>query len=323
MKKVIAIMLISWMAIGFVFANGTNEADSAAWAKTVDVIAPVKAGGGTDLAARAIFDKVAKLSGNSIGIVNNDTGNCVVAFEEVRNAEPDGSKILFFNGGFLTRIASGVYNHTVEDFTIIGISHGADPAYALMVSANSGIHSVEDLKAYALANPGKVLFGCNMGGTTQVMGMDLAKTLGVEFKFVHSGSDTATLTELVGGSINVCYANVNQAKQYAESGKAVILGVLGQDNKGTRSPILPEYQNLIELGYDTYFGVYIIVLGPKDMNPELARKIYDYLVQAYNDPDVITLLAPAGLTGVYVPFDEAHDILVRDQASYVEAFSQK
>lgn len=216
MKKLLVVAFIAILTIGIVFANGAAESDPASWAKTVDVVVPAKAGGGTDLAARSIFGAVAKLEGNSIGIVNNDSGNCVVAFEEVRNAEPDGSKILYFNSGFLTRVASGIYNHTLDDFKIIAISCGADPAYGIMVAADSGIETIEDLKAKAAAAPGSVLFGCNMGGTTQVAGNKLADALGVEFKMVHSGSDTSCLTELVGGSIDVCFANVNQAKQYAD-----------------------------------------------------------------------------------------------------------
>ena len=318
MRKVLFIALVAILG-GLLFAGGATEEGE--WARTVDVVVPVKAGGGTDLAARAIFDKVAKIADKSIGIINNDSGNCVVAFEEVRNSDPDGSKILYFNTGFLTRVAAGIYNHTIDEFKVIGVSHGVEPAYALLVSAESGITDIEQLKEKAKAAPGSMLFGCNVGGTTEIMGRQLADSMGVEFKYVHSGSDTGTLTELIGKSIDVCYANVNQARQYVESGRAVALGVLGQTDEPDRCSILPDIPNLIELGYDVYFGVYMVILGPASMPDELARKIYDYCVEAYADPDVVELLKPAALDGVFVPYDEAASLLAETQEVYNEAFN--
>jgi putative tricarboxylic transport membrane protein len=320
MKKLLTVLLILTVAFA-AFANGETEKADDAWAKTVDVIVPAKAGGGTDLAARAMWDYIAKQEGNNIGIVNNDTGNCVVAFEETRTAQTDGSKILFFNGGFLTRIASGIYNHKVEEFTPIAVFYGSDPAYALLVSSESDIKTIEDLKAAASSR--EVVFGCNIGGTTQVMANDLAKAMGVNFKVVMSGSDTTALTELVGRSIDVCYVNVNQARQYVESGKAVALGILGQDNTpAKRSPVLPDVPNMNELGYDVSFGVYFIVAGPKGMSTALVQKIYNYLVAATQDPEVRALLEPSGLlSDTFTPFDEMADVLKKAQDSYIAAFA--
>lgn len=320
MKKVFAMVLVMALCICVIFAQGAAE-NPAEWAKIVDVVVPASAGGGTDLVARAFFDSIAKSSGNNIAIVNNTEGNCVVAFETVRNAEPDGSKILFFNGGFLTRVASGIYDKSVEDFKVIAATYGQEPSYALLVSADSKYKTIEELDAAVKANPGELLFGCNIGGTTQVMGMELAGAMGGDFKYVHSGSDTTTLTELVGGNIDVCYANVNQARQYVESGKAIALGILGQDLQPTRSSVLPEIPNMVELGYDVCFKVYLLVLGPKTMSDELALKIHDYLVAANSDPAVIEILTPGGFANQnFVPFDEAPATVLKDQQSYVSAF---
>ena len=322
MKKFTACLLVLVLAVSTVFANGNGESSGSDWVKKVDIVVPAKAGGGTDLMARAIFQNVAKQAGNNIGIINNETGNAVVAMEEVRNADKDGSKILFYNGGMLTRIAAGYYNHSIDEFTVLGVGHGPEPGYALLVAGDSGMSTIDDVIAKAKEKNGSMLFGCNVGGTTQLMGAQLAEALGVEFKYVASGADTNTLTELVGHSIDICYANINQARQYVESGKAIAIGVLPQSDDVLTSPLLPDVPSMQELGYDLKFIVFSLIMGPAGMDEGLAKQIYEYLTVALADEEVNNLLTPAGLATALYGFEEGREILAEETEKYIEIFER-
>ena len=73
--------------------------------------------------------------------------------------------------------------------------------------------------------------------------------------FVESGSDTEKLTALVGGTIDAALVNVNQAKQYVESGKAKALAVVSNGDEGARSSVLPEVPSFQEQGVDCTFSL--------------------------------------------------------------------
>ena len=119
----------------------------------------------------------------------------------------------------LIKSAVGVYDKTAaEDFKIVGVSQGKEKAqYVLVVSGDS---KAEDLNDFLEAGKsGEIKLGVETGGTSHIMAGLFVKASGINAKFVESGSDTEKLTALVGGTIDAALVNVNQAKQYVESGK--------------------------------------------------------------------------------------------------------
>ena len=90
----------------------------------------------------------------------------------------------------------------------------------LVVSGGSSYQTLDDLIGAAKERPGEVMFGVETGGTVHIQTGLFAKAAGIDVKYVEAGSDTEKLTALVGNSIDACFVNANQAKQYVESGKA-------------------------------------------------------------------------------------------------------
>lgn len=149
------------------------------------------------------------------------------------------------------------------------------------------------------------MFGVETGGTVHVQTGLLAKAAGIEVKYVEAGSDTEKLTALVGNSINACLVNANQAKQYVESGKAKALAVVSNIAEGGRSSVLPDVPCFEELGVDLSFQMLnVILLGPKNMDPELVKKIHDYYAAAAENEEVKATLAPAGMEMTFLSQEE-------------------
>jgi putative tricarboxylic transport membrane protein len=313
MKKSIVVCLLLTLIVSGVFAQGSDES-ATKWANKVEVYVPAKAGGGTDVMARTLATQIAKETKRSLTIINNTDGGGVVPMEAVRNAKPDGSKILQFHTTMLIKSASGLYNKkAAEDFTVLGVSYNPDPSgWILVVGANSPYNTVQDL--INASKTKQLLMGVETGGTIHLITGMLALETGANFKYVEAGSDTEKLTALVGGSIDGCFVNVNQARQYLEAEKVKGLVLLSSDKAGSRNPIIPSIPSLVELGIDVYFSSVNLFLGPKGMDPAIVNEIYDSYSKAALSDEVNKILIPANFNMVFFPQEEGIAFIREQQA---------
>ena len=305
-KRLLAMAMAGVMALSLA-GCGAGGAKAGEWAKSVEIQVPAKAGGGTDVMARALANQVSKDSGSTITVVNNTDGGGVVACEKGASAKKDGSTLVQFHTSLLIKTATGVLKKSAaDDFTVIGVGVPSEPnGYVLVVSGESPYNTLGDFVEGAKAKPGETLFGIETGGTSHVEAGLFSKAAGIELKYVEAGSDTEKLTALVGNSIDACLVNPNQAKQYVESGKAKALAVLSGTEKGERSVILPDVPSMVEEGVDCYFQTMsVLLLGPKDMDPELVNKIHDYYAAAAENEEVKATLDPAGMGMDFLSVEE-------------------
>ncbi|OQB98871.1 MAG: Tripartite tricarboxylate transporter family receptor [Spirochaetes bacterium ADurb.Bin110] len=289
--------------------------------KTVNVYVPAKAGGGTDVMARALANQISKVSGSDFVIINNFDGNGIVAFETIRNARPDGKNILQFHSTMILMTAMGKYKYNViDDFTVIGVAvNPVESGYVFLVSPNAPYSNLKEFIDYAKKNPNKLLVGVQTGGSTHVMAGMLQDSAGIKLKMVEAGSDTEKLTALAGGNIDASFVNANQAKQYIEAGKLRALGVVSSDEKGNRTVILPDIPTFIEQGVNVTFTTMNFILGPKGMNKDLVNKFYDYYKNAAEDKSVDSLLAQSGMQLRFYAQDEGIQQLKKHTAQLTEA----
>lgn len=316
-KKLMALVLAGVMACSMA-GCGSGGSKGSDWAKSVEIQVPAKAGGGTDVMARALGTQVAKDSGSTITIVNNTDGGGVVACEKAAAGKKDGSTLVQFHTTLLIKTATGVLKKSAaDDFTVIAVGVPVDEANnCLVVSGDSPYDTLDDLIADAKANPGSLLIGIETGGTTHVQAGLFAKAAGLEVKYVEAGSDTEKLTALVGNSINAALVNANQAKQYIESGKAKALAVVSNSAEGGRSSVLPDVPSFVEQGVDCSFQMLsVLLLGPKDMDAELVAKIHDYYAAAAENDDVKATLAPAGMEMTFMSVEDGLKTVQDTQAS--------
>lgn len=305
-KRLLALALAGIMACSLA-GCGSGKSKGSDWAKSVEIQVPAKAGGGTDVMARALGTQVAKDSGSTITIVNNTDGGGVVACEKAAAGKKDGSTLVQFHTTLLIKTATGVLKKSAaDDFTVIAVGVPVDEANnVLVVSGDSPYNTLDDLITDAKANPGSLLVGIETGGTTHVQAGLFAKAADLEVKYVEAGSDTEKLTALVGNSINAALVNANQAKQYIESGKAKALAVVSNSSEGGRSSVLPDVPSFVEQGVDCSFQMLsVLLLGPKDMDAELVTKIHDYYASAAENDEVKATLAPAGMEMTFMSVED-------------------
>lgn len=313
-KKVLSVMAAGILVMASLTGCGGGSSASGL-PKTIEVQVPAAAGGGTDVMARALTTQISQDAGINMTVVNNTDGSGVVAMETVRTAKPDASKLLQFHTTMLIKTATGVYDKSAaEDFKIIGVSQGVEKAqYTLVVPGDSDTTTMDAFLEKGKSQEIKV--GVETGGTSHIIAGLFVQASGINARFVESGSDTEKLTALVGGTIDAAFVNVNQAKQYVESGKAIALGVVSNGEEGARSTVLPDVANMQEQGVDCTFTTLNLFCGPKDMSDELAKQLYDYYAAAAASDGVNEILQPAGMAMEFLPYEDGQAKVAEQQES--------
>jgi putative tricarboxylic transport membrane protein len=317
MKRIILVLAVLFLSLSTVMANGGSEkAGSGEWVKNVEIQVPAAAGGGTDVMARTLGTYISKASGNNITIINNTDGGGAVAVEKVYNAKSDGSTLLFFHTTMLIKSSMGILKRkAADDYSVIGVSIQISPGgYMLIVPVDSDIKTFDDVINKAKANPGKLLIGVETGGTSHVLAGGFAKAAGITLKYVEAGTDTEKLTALVGKSVDICFVNPNQVKQYVDAGKVRALACVSKSD-GLRSDVLPDVPTLRELGVNFTMDTPIFVLGPKNMDPALIKTVHDYFAAAAEDESVNKILGPAGMEMRFFSLEEGLRLLKNEQTA--------
>ena len=170
------------------------------------------AGGGTDVAARIMAQKMSEILGQAI-VVENRTGasGLIAAAGRGEIADPDGYTLMM--GSQTTcAVAPALYRKVtvdpVKDFAGVALT-GASPL-VLVVNPSFAAHSVADVIAMAKANPGKINFGTGGVGTTPHMTAELFQhDAGIKMVHVAYRGEAGAINDLLAGQIPLMFANLS------------------------------------------------------------------------------------------------------------------
>lgn len=288
MKKSLSLLLSLVMVISLASCNGTkqpapgpngsqgqdqNAGTTAEWpkAKNITILCAAPAGGNTDAQCRIFADHMNRTySGHNFIVENDGSGNGVVAFEKVRNAEPNGDLLLFYHNGLDIMRAIGRYDYSMSDFTLLGQMVDQQFAYFLVVPANSKYQTLEDLVEDALSSPGKVTTGTMFAGSRQMLIGSFIAATGTDINSIDTGAEADTIAQVIGGNVDFSFISYNNAKNYSESGDIRILAYCGDE----RLESDPDIRTIKEVypGFSNCFNLPFL-LGPTGMDPALAEAI--------------------------------------------------
>lgn len=324
MKKIISALIASSMVLALTACGGSSTAateTTAAAAETsaeassdageagaeaewpegdVTVVVPAAAGGGTDIFTRIVTDYLQRSTGKTFTVVNVDAGSGMVGFEQTRNADPDGSTIMFWHAGFYVTAATGQYEHDPNtDFSPLVMFEpvGNDGKQVFVVKGDAKWNSLDELLEDAKENPGTITYGCSAGGSAQMVAEMLMKANDSEFRLVDAASQTDKITGVAGGNIDVSAITLSAALQYVESGDLKILAVV--DKEGT-----DEYKSAYELGYeDCYWSQNLCVYGPAGMDGSLRRAINEAFLKIGDDETAMSTMEGSNMVNLPLDYD--------------------
>ena len=265
--------------------------------KPVRVIVSSSAGGSPDLQIRLVTQKMTDAQGYAWVIENLPGGGGNIAPERVAKAPPDGYTLLMASAGPLY-INPSLYPNLpydiVRDFEpITQISHTPN---ILAVHPSVPLKSVQELIAFAKANPGKLRFGSAGSGSSQHLSAELFKSMaGVDLQHIPYKSSSQMTGELVGGQIELSFQNAPLVLPYVKSGKLIGLAVTTRTRLAT-APDLPTLDESGLKGYD--FGGGSALLAPKGTPPAVLKKLEADARAALASPSVREQFALNGLIPV-------------------------
>ena len=298
MKKVLLVLLSAFLLIV------PSAAVEAYPERPITMLVNFSAGGGTDLASRALADAASRILGQPIAVSNVPGGSGSVGVAELMNRSSDGYTI-----GVATLAPLAIVPwqmevpYTPDDFEYI-CAFG-QYGYGLVVRAESPYQTVEDLLD-AAKNTGRMNFGAT--GYPQPFAMEaLGEISGVEFIYVTYASTPELITDVMGGFIECALADQTSFTPQVRSGQIRLLAS-ASDRRWDSAPEVPTLQ---ELGYDIALLSYMGLATPAGVDPEILRTLRDAFAAASEDEAYREILSNSNLVFTYLSGEE-YEKLVRE-----------
>ena len=272
-------------------------AQAQAWpARAVRFVVPFPPGGSTDVAARALADKLSAGLGQQAVVENRGGAGGALGAGEVARATPDGYTVLFAaNAVSILHLAvKNLPYDTLRDFAAVTQVSTQPNTFAVHPSVPAS--TIKELVAYAKANPGKLSYGhSGAGGSQHLTGELLKKMAGIDMVGIPYKGGGQLITDLVGGQIQVGIAGTTPFIPHHRAGRIKILALTSLE----RFPPLPEFPTVVEGGYPGFeSSQWLGVLVPRGTPQEVIRRLHDETVKALKSPEVTERLVKAGLQPV-------------------------
>ncbi len=290
MKKFLAILVA--LTLTLTLLASVSLAEGWTPTKSVDFIVPFNPGGSSDLLARIFANQGAKYFDSDFVVLNVPGGSCAIGWTELITRKPDGYSIGICNNGIpilpQTMETPFIYKDELQALTMWGIA-----PYVVVVNANSGYETLEDLMQAIKANPNGLVSGaCAVGSNTHYEMEMLAQMVGSDIKSVVFDGGAPAIAALLGNNIDVTVQAPSDAAQYIESGDLRCLAVLTTERMSN-----PTYANVptaIEQGYDLVSECYQGVGVPKGTPDDVIAYYEKCFSEALQDPEVIAAINNLG-----------------------------
>jgi tripartite-type tricarboxylate transporter receptor subunit TctC len=213
--------------------------------RAVKVIVSAPPGGGLDIAARVVADRLAKLWGQPFVVENRPGAGGNLGTEAVAAAEPDGYTLLAAQPAPLTTNLVLYKKLAFDPSAFEPLAIMTTIPNTLVVRADFPASSVAELIAYAKANPGKVNFGSQGVGTTpHLTGELFARVTGTTLTHVPYRGTAQAVNDLVAGHLDLLFFQLDSVREQYQAKKAKMLAV----TTAGRVASVPEVPTMDEAG---------------------------------------------------------------------------
>jgi tripartite-type tricarboxylate transporter receptor subunit TctC len=281
--------------------------------KPIKIIAPVQPGGGVDLVARTIGDRLGPVLGQPIVVENQSGGGGIVGSAATARAAPDGYTLMVgYVGTHGTNPAVRKLPYdAIKDFTPVAMVGGTPNV--LVVPPTLPVATLMQFVRYVKANPGKFSYGSSGPGTLTHLAMEQLK-LAADLDIVHvpyRGIGPA-FTDILGGQTQAMLPGLAAALPHIKTGKVRALAVTGR----RRHPLLPDVPTFEESGYAGFDGVqWYGIVGPANLPPAIVKRLNEEINRLLEAPELRERLSGEALEpmpmspeqfGQYIREDIAH-----------------
>jgi tripartite-type tricarboxylate transporter receptor subunit TctC len=279
----------------------------------IHIIVPLASGGGTDTLARVIAARMRQSLGNSVIVENRAGAAGNIGAEYVYRAAPDGHTLLFTQPGPLV-VNQWLYPQLGFDpqrFVPIAMASSQD--IMLAVSPKVPARTLQELIAYAKANPGKLNYGSSGVGSAPHLAAELFQSMaGISMIHVPYKGSSESMNATLGGQVDLTFFAFSSALPHARAGKLRALAVGG----AKRNPQLPDLPAIAELvpGYNA--ASWTAMVAPPGTPDRIAQRLAQAVQKAIEEPDIHQRLVDNGDEPLIMTRQEMASFLAQDRTRW-------
>ena len=280
--------------------------------RPIRLVVPFAPGGGTDIMARSLAQKLSEAFGQTVVVDNRAGGGGTVGTETVVRATPDGYTMIIVSGSFAANAA--VYKlpyDSVNDIAPVALVGETGNVIALPLAVP--IKSIQELIAYDKASPGKLNYGSTgTGGFTHLITELFNQLAGTRMTHIPYKGTGPALNDLLGGQIQVLFGSLPSTIPLIKQNRVRGIGV----TTPKRSPAIPDIPAIGEAvpGYEAvlWYGFW----GPKGLPKNIVTLWNTEIRKALKQPYLQQRLANEGLDPSDSPPERFNEVVRRDVAKW-------
>ncbi len=308
-------------AVIFAVWAGIASGQAAYPTKTIKIIAPVQPGGGVDLVARTIGERLQNSLGQPVIVENQSGGGGIVGSLATARAVPDGYTLMVgYVGTHGTNPAVRKLPYdAVKDFTPIAMVGGTPNV--LIVPPSLPVKTLAEFVAYTKANKGKLSYGSSGPGTLTHLAMEQFKVASdIDIQHIAYRGIGPAITDILGGQTQALFPGLAAALPHIKAGKMRPLAVTGIK----RHPLLPDVPTFEELGYKGFDGVqWYGIVGPANLPPAIVATLNKAINEALADPSLRERLSGEALEPMPMTPDQFGKYMKDDIAKWTKVAKER
>ena len=303
-----------WLAaIAWIALAAPAAAQDSYPSKPIRIVVGYSAGGGNDIIVRVMQPELAKGLGQPVVVENRPGAQSIVAAELVAKAPADGYTLLMGPSGPMT-INPATYSklpyHPQRDFAPISMI--CSFPLIVVVSSSLPVKSIQDLVAYAKANPGKSNYASS-AGVFQVATELFKQKTGTSFEMIPYKGSGESIQAVIAGQVTMTIVDPAPAAGPLKAGTIRALAV----TSAHRHPNWPDVPTMAEAGVaDMEVPVWTAFFAPAKTPPEIVARLQKEVARVVHLPEVKQRFAAMGLVSVGSTEEELARVVARDIEKY-------
>jgi tripartite-type tricarboxylate transporter receptor subunit TctC len=253
--------------------------------RPVTLVVPFPPGAATDAFARVVADRMTKVLGQQMVVINRDGASGIIGTDSVARAAPDGYTLVWgTSSGLAILPALGRKMPFDPQRDLAPVSLGAKLAYLLVVHPSLPVRSVKELIAFAKARPGKLNFASAGVGGAPHLAAELFRTMaGLDIVHVPYRGTALFATDLVAGQVEMAFASPVTTLPFTNVGRLRPLAV----TTTTRVDAYRDLPTMAEAGLPGYeLTQWYAMLAPAKTSAEVVVTLNAAMRKALEDPEV-------------------------------------
>jgi len=309
-------LLLSAMSVALTLLSTAPHASAQAKFpnRQIRLIVPFAAGGGVDVVARLVGQRMSETMGQPIVVESKPGAGGALAANEVMRAEPDGYTLLITTSSHATlpTIAKLPW-HPSNDFAPIATVYSTMFVMPTNSANASQYRSFKEFIGFARTNPGKVSWGSSgIAGPQHLAGAHFAGVAGIDMVHIPYRGNAPMVQALLANDVQLVFDTPTLVLPQIQDGKLIPLAVTGDQ----RLPKLPDVPTVREAGIDFSYEARIFVLGTKGMPLPVQEMLNKELLAAIETPAVRDRLIGLGLSVL-----PSRDNSIADLKKYIDGFA--